>query len=256
MRKVVVLGGISLLVVLTATISFLIMRNSEEGRAVNDSVGGAHAEPQFSEAPSTDSKDSRKGLSTASSGAAAGYEVKGDYSMYAPKTDDELAWLKKNSFPSEEEMRTGASGRAQAGEFSISDGYSAFEILRAENYGLTNAEDRGRATDFLGRVAADGSIYALEALGNIYSAGPGKNIVQSEAYYRAAIIRGNWNAILRARPNMSRQDEMVADLMAQQIILNLNRARARRGLPPLEYDPRPGLDEFSRSISDAISRKG
>lgn len=255
MRKVAALGAISLLVVLVASVSLLMMRNGQEDRAGNDSAVDAHAEHQFSEAPSTDSKGSGKGVSTADSGAVAGYEIKGDYSMYDPKTDDELKWLKKNSFPSQEEMRTGASGRAQAGEFSISDGYSAFEILRAENYGLTNAQDRERATDFLGRVAADGSIYALEALGNIYSAGPGKNIVQSEAYYRAAIIRGNWNAILRARPNMSRQDEIVADLMAQQIILNLNRARTRRGLPPLEYDPRPGLDEFSRSIADAITRK-
>lgn len=255
MRKATAAGIISLSAMLLATAFFLLMGDGDRNKTGDSSTVGAHSAPQSPEVHSADGKGSRKAEPQAISRASVGHEIKGDYSIYAPNTTDELKWLKKNSFPSDEEMRAGASGRAQAGEFSISDGYTAFEILRAENYGIANVQDRERAVDFLGRAAADGSIYALEALGNVYSIGAGKNVVQSEAYYRAAIIRGNWSAILRARPGISRQDEILADLMAQQIILNLNRARAGRGLPPLGYDPRPGLDEFSKSISDAISRK-
>lgn len=171
--------------------------------------------------------------------------------LQQPKTDAEVAWLVRHAYPTADEVNEGGRGVPAPTEFDARDGITPREILRAELYALMRPADAERADAFLGEAAADGSIYALEALGRVYSTGARRDPVKSEAYYRASMLRGNWPIAMRLAPKLPRPDDLIADLMAHQIIGNLNRMRAARGLPPLGYDPRPGLDEFSRSIARA-----
>ena len=172
--------------------------------------------------------------------------------LQQPKTEAEVAWLVRHAYPTQDEMNEAGSGFPAATEFDARDGITPREIVRAELYALMRPADAKRAEAFLGEAAADGSIHALEALGRVYSAGPRRDPVKSEAYYRASMLRGNWPVAMRLAPPLPRQDDLVAELMAHQVISNLNRMRAARGLPPLGYDPRPGLDEFSRAMGAAI----
>lgn len=171
--------------------------------------------------------------------------------LQQPKTDAEVAWLVRHAYPTQDEMNEAWAGFPAATEFDARDGVTPREILRAELYALTRPADAKRAEAFLGEAAADGSISALEALGRVYSAGARRDPVKSEAYYRASMLRGNWPVAMRLAPRLERQDDLIAELMAHQVIRNLNRMRAARGLPPLGYDPRPGLDEFSRAMGAA-----
>lgn len=171
--------------------------------------------------------------------------------LQQPKTEADVEWLVRNAFPTQDEMNEAGAGIASATEFDYSDGVTPREILRAELYAMQRPADAKRAEEFLGRAAADGSIYALESLGRVFSVGPLRNPVRSEAYYRASMLRGNWPAAMRLAPKLPRQDDIIAELMAHQVINNLNRMRASRGQPPLAYDARPGLDEFSRSVGES-----
>ena len=171
--------------------------------------------------------------------------------LQQPKTEAEVAWLVRHAYPTQDEMNAAWAGLPSATEFDARDGITPREILRAELYAMQRPADARRAEAFLGQAAADGSIHALEALGRVYSVGARKDLVKSEAYYRASMLRGNWPAAMRLAPTLPRPDDIVAELMAHQVISNLNRMRAARGLPPLGYDPRPGLDEFSRAIAGA-----
>ena len=172
--------------------------------------------------------------------------------LHQPKTEAEVAWLVRHAYPTQDEMNEAWAGLPAATEFDARDGITPREILRAELYALQRPADAKRAEDFLAQAAADGSIHALEALGRVYSAGARRDPVKSEAYYRASMLRGNWPVAMRLAPPLKRQDDLIAELMAHQVISNLNRMRAARGLPPLGYDPRPGLDAFSRAMGAAI----
>lgn len=68
-----------------------------------------------------------------------------------------------------------------------------------------------------------------------------KNRVLSEAYYRAAMLRGHWGLAFRLTPRLTDQQNLFADLRAHQIVSNMNRVRRHEGRPPLVYDERPGL---------------
>ena len=91
-------------------------------------------------------------------------------------------------------------------------------------------------------AADQGSIYALETFARIFESenGPG---IQSEAYYRAAVMRGNWGAGLHSDPRLNARDRYFADVRAFEILQNMNRRRAAAGLPPLGRDVRHGLDD-------------
>jgi len=93
--------------------------------------------------------------------------------------------------------------------------------------------------------AMQGSIYALIELGSFYQL---RDPVLSQAYFRAATARGDWMLALRPKPRLDTLQDGLATLMALELLENLDRQRAARGLPPLVREMRPGLAEFVENI--------
>ncbi|MDH5832182.1 hypothetical protein QFW80_16815 [Luteimonas sp. M1R5S18] len=177
-----------------------------------------------------------------------GYEVSMGDPFLEPRSEAEVEWLRRNRYPSAAARSDAAQFMASELDFDHRDGIEAIEIVAAEQYARQHPDNRERAVEFLNEAAISGSTYALETLGRLHgSADP----VTSEAYFRAAAHRGDWNAHLRVKPPLTSEQEMLASLLAHQVIENLELQRRRRGLPALGNDQRPGLDQFLRQIKEA-----
>lgn len=171
--------------------------------------------------------------------------VRMDDPIYGTGNASELAWLNRHLYPSEIERRDAAAAGPSAREDLLKRGPSTpTQLVRASAYMLAYPHDERTGARFLERAAIEGSIYALEELGLVYSTGPLQNRVLSEAYYRAAMLRGHWGLAFRLAPRLTDQQDLFADLRAHQIISTMNRVRRRKGRPPLAYDERPGLDRM------------
>jgi len=165
-----------------------------------------------------------------------------------PKSEAEAAWLRRNAYPNAA-AREDAAKFASEFDFDKRDGIEGIEILAAEQFARQHPDNRRRALEFLNEAAISGSTYALETLARL-SESPA-DPVTAEAYYRASALRGNWNAHMRVRPELSADQDMLAHLLAHQVLDNLQAQRRQRGLPELRVDQRPGLGEFLRQIKEA-----
>lgn len=165
-----------------------------------------------------------------------------------PRSEAEIEWLRRNKYPNAA-AREDAARFASELDFDHRDGVEAVEIIAAEQFAHQHPDNRSRAVQFLNEAAISGSTYALETLARL-SESPA-DPVTSEAYYRASALRGDWNAHLRVKPDLTREQEMLADLLAHQVIDNLQRQRRQRGLPELNTDLRPGLDWFLQQVKEA-----
>ena len=166
--------------------------------------------------------------------------------VHSPKTEAEVAWLNRHLFPSADEAQRGAASATMRDPLPRGGPYTPADLIRASALGALDPTRRDEAVAYLSGAAVDGSIYALEELGRFHSIGPKRDPVTSEAYFRASMLRGNWPVTMRMRPRLANVQDQMADMLAAQIIVNLNRERRRRNLPPLGYDPRPGLDDTVR----------
>lgn len=170
--------------------------------------------------------------------------------LFEPRTEDELLWLTRNSYPSQAERDHALGGAPNEHALNAADGVTPTEIIQAEQLAVLFPDKQRVAGSFLKEAAIQGSTYALESMARMLSHPHINNPVQSEAYFRAAALRGDWNMHLRAgKPSLSSENDLLADLLAQQIIENINLQRRNRGLAPLYPDPRPGLDEFLAEIA-------
>ena len=223
--------------VICAFIAFHVTK--KDGEQVS-SLEGAPESPGLSSA----SGDYDKRVVTGKNRASfPSHPVKQGDPAHEPKNQSEIDWLNRNGYPSQEEIDSSVGGIAVAAEFSADGGYSVREILRAENYALFNPADRARALGFISDAAKNGSMYALEALGALYSSEKMKDPIKAEAYYQASYLRGNWAAGLRVRQyRLTEAEKLMSDMMAHQIIASINRSRKQAGMSALQYDPRPGLD--------------
>lgn len=165
-----------------------------------------------------------------------------------PRSEAEVAWLRRNAYPNAA-AREDAARFASEFDFDTRDGIEGIEILAAEQFARQHPDNRRRAIAFLDEAAISGSTYALETLARL-SESP-VDPVTSEAYYRASALRGNWNAHMRVRPDLTPDQDMLANLLAHQVVDNLQAQRRQRGLPDLRVDHRPGLAELLREIKAA-----
>ena len=162
--------------------------------------------------------------------------------LWDPKTREEADWLHRNGYPSWEQAQLyNGTGSPQDLPEDLR-ARSAADVVLAEKVARTNRAYRDQAIAVIQSAADQGSIYALETFARIFESenGPG---IQSEAYYRAAVMRGNWGAGLHSDPRLNARDRYFADVRAFEILQNMNRRRAAAGLPPLGRDVRHGLDD-------------
>lgn len=177
------------------------------------------------------------------------HPVRKDDPIYGTEDAAELAWVNRHLYPSEAERRDAAAAAPSARDDLLKRGpYTPTQLARASAYMLAYPHDARTGAQFLERAAIEGSIHALEELGLMYSTGPLRNRVLSEAYYRAAMLRGHWGLAFRLAPGLTQQQALFAELRAHQIVSNMNRVRRREGRPPLVYDERPGLDRVMKAL--------
>lgn len=240
-RKTLALGGLLVIVALVAGLYIRYMDALESPRgpqavaeAANSDTAGNATRARDSNAP--------KPISPRVVDKATGIQA-GD-PRYKNETDAGLAWLRRNGYPSSLEVEMTSGIVPSLDSIDPKDGLSAVELLNLEQLASSKNDDvRNSAVQTLNEAAAMGSMYALEALGQVYASGPYANKIWSEAYYRAAQIRGNWAVEFRFKPAMNDAENVLAAIMAQQVIDNANRLRQSRGLRPLEHDSRPGAQE-------------
>ncbi|MDH5823564.1 hypothetical protein QFW77_11260 [Luteimonas sp. RD2P54] len=167
--------------------------------------------------------------------------------LHEPRTQAEVDWLNRNAFPSRETLVAAGEVEPDPRNLDVSKGISPTQIIHAENIALTQPRFREQAMAYLNLAAVQGSIFALESLGSVYS---NSNPVRSEAYFRAAALRGDWKASLRMRARLSPEQDYLSELLSHQIASRINQDRIDRGLPPLSPDVRPGLDDALLEVSE------
>ncbi len=175
---------------------------------------------------------------------------------YEPKNAAEVAWLNRHRYPSAAVLDAALKEPAVLSQVDRKDGISAKEIIQTEQAAIRDPGAVQEATSILNQAAASGSTYALHALGLVYSHPHVNSPAQAEAYFRAMGLLGDWNSHLRVKTPLSAQDDMLASIMAHQVVANLNRLRRQNGLPPLGNDPRPGLDDFLSRVNEAKEATG
>lgn len=166
------------------------------------------------------------------------------------RSDEDAAWLRSGLYPTQDEID---ASRLEGQELSKYVPQTSLETARAER-ALYRDESRAEAEGQLLSSAELGSIYALVALAQYYDP---TSPVLSQAYYRAALMRGDWLVAMRPKPSLDNIQDALASMTALQILEGMDQRRASRGLPPLGRDMRPGLEQFSAELHivlDEMSR--
>lgn len=116
----------------------------------------------------------------------------------------------------------------------------------------TGREDDARTA--LLNAATNGAVYGLVAMGQALQA---SRPVESEGYYRAAQLLGDWSVVFRPGHTLNVVQDRTATLYGFHIVNVLNERRSAQGLPPLVPIVRPGVDaalaeliEYSQSPWD------
>jgi hypothetical protein len=177
--------------------------------------------------------------------------------IQAPKSQEELLWLRRNGYPSDEALKDAINnGPPSINDLVLEDGISAWELVRAEQIALLDPQNRKQAISFLQEAANQGSIYALQALGLVYGDPRSGNVVQSEAYYKAAAMRGDWSAHMRiTQVQPSAEQAFISSLMAHQILESMDQSRKAKGLQALGVDPRPDVNDFLVKLYEEAMKK-
>lgn len=176
--------------------------------------------------------------------------------LQEPKSQEELQWLRRNGYPSSDALKDAMFGRASINDLVLEDGISGWELVRAEQVAAQEPHNREQAVAFLEEAASQGSIYALQSLGRVYGDPSTGNILQSEAYYKVAEMRGDWTAHMRVRHVQPTADQdLISSLMAYQFLERMDNERRAKGLQPLISDPRPGLNAFLMAMYEANKKK-
>lgn len=161
--------------------------------------------------------------------------------LHGPKNAEEVAWLMRNGYTSQAHLEEALQTPPDKNKLNAKDGVSPEEVLMASQLAVVDPHSQEAAIEFLEEAALQGSALALEEMGMLFGHESALDPVQSEAYYRARSLRGDWTEDMRPRRRLSAKENLTADLMAQQIIDSIDRQRAQRRLPPLPRDLRPGL---------------
>lgn len=172
--------------------------------------------------------------------------------MYDPASPEEVAWRNQNHYPSSSAFESASESFMEAINLDERSPITTVDIVRAQLYATAFPEDPGYSIRYLERAAANGSIYALEALASIYgSSHRSGDFLLSQSYLRAAEIRGNW-AWATMRPELSSEQNLFVELSAQNILDEIDAYRRSLGQWPLERDPSPGLAEFLEALYDYL----
>ena len=239
-RRMIAAGAIFCLVV-----AVVWRYAGDSGTSPGDESGANSTEPDV---PSTPGTADRRAAFVLRPPVDRGIKL-GD-PLFSPNSAEDVEWLRRNGYPSDEELRAGLNATPSALDLDIEDGISPAEVVMAASLGVMGPEQRNEATSFLNEAAVRGSVYALQATGEMLTHPAVANPVQSEAYLRASVLRGDWTGNIRTRAPLSHEQDLLASLMAQQVIDNIHKQRLSRGWPPLQADPRPGLNE----VMDRIAR--
>lgn len=192
---------------------------------------------------STDFQGTRPAFAEAPSARLADFQPS---ELLSGERPSQVAWLVRNGFAPLSLQKEVGTLAPPVDTVDSSDGLTAEEILYLKNIAMLGpAEQRRAAKDKLMEGAALGSIAALAELANIHSTGATPNAVAAETYRIAAGVRGDWAASLWAesvRP-LSGDERVRSTIGAHHLLSQLNRVRQLRGLPPLQYDQRQGVNE-------------
>jgi hypothetical protein len=186
---------------------------------------------------------SESGQSTRSSARTPTTELA---SPLGSRSDEDAAWLRRYLYPTADELQAEALLTADNMPRTSREIAGAVAALSGEDL----REDAERS---LNNGAMQGSIYALIALAQFYEH---HDPVLSLAFFRAAMMRGDWMVALRPpHPNLDWAEDSLASLLALQMLEDFDHQRALRGLPPLRREVRPGLPWFIQNFriaEDAI----
>ena len=199
---------------------------------------------------SSRSKPTKPALSTADAALIAGYSHGVTISV------EEARWLQKYGYPTTEqairyqELSDGAlSALAQQGD-------ELAAITLATRQALAGGGKPPIAA--LLKIAAKGSVYALEQLAIVHSNNSTDlDDIVAQGYIEAMKLRGNYAPPffmspdgLLDTPKLTTRQQGLSQALGQAIIDRLNASRLRQGEPPFPYQPRPGASEsFEQSYA-------
>lgn len=175
------------------------------------------------------------------------------------KNEAGARWLASRFYPTDQEFKTyyfsgGAALPADLEPDNIAEILSAQKLLRGRHL---SEEVRRDARISLENAATRGATYALVALGLAFENGTDlKTYIESQAYFRAAIMLGDWTVSLRPKRTLYTAADAFASMKALALLDRMDQARARRGLQPLRRDTRPGLESFMAGFEqDALMQE-
>lgn len=155
---------------------------------------------------------------------------------------EQIAWRTRTGFPTSADLD---ASKVPIRREELIGPVTPSRVHQAQFLGVVSAADRPYVVEYLERAAAGGSLYALDALGNLYAHPRANDPVMADAYYGVGIMLGNWIRVLGPSTyGLSDTQQQEARLTSLAILARLNRLRAASGLPPLQYDPAPGLDDL------------
>lgn len=158
-----------------------------------------------------------------------------------PPTPELIAWLRRNGYPTEAELRRHANASvAQLPADGVAR--STADVLAAE-HAARDPLYRDRAIAVLKSAAANGSTYAMGAVARAEALAGDK--VESEAYFNMAWALGDAAAVeaqARLPWQLDLRQQLAANMLAMRYLHDINAARSSRGLPPLRVDVRPDIE--------------
>jgi hypothetical protein len=167
------------------------------------------------------------------------------------KNEVDARWLASRFYPTEDDFKKylfsgGAALPADLEPDNVAEILSAHKLLRGRQL---SEEVRRDARISMENAATRGATYALVALGMAYENGTDlKTYIESQAYFRAAIMLGDWTVSLRPKRSLDTFADALASMKAVALLERMDRARAQRGLQPLRRDNRPGLESSMAAI--------
>jgi len=165
-------------------------------------------------------------------------------SPFGSRSAEDDEWLRRHLYPTADDIALAGTLPLPLDEMPRSAADLANAAKAIEGEALREAAGRT-----LENGAGMGSVQALVALAAYYEV---RDPILSQAYYRAAIMRGDWMLALRLKPNLDNGEDALATMAAIEILDGINRQRLARGLPPLGRETRPGLTEFIHEYRMAL----
>lgn len=177
----------------------------------------------------------------------------GDPRLSKSATQEMIAWLNANKFPSQAAAEAAFNNPHDISELNPNNGISAYEIKVAESIATANPQQRKQALGFLALAATEGSTAALYSLARYYGSARVNKPVYEEAYFTAAFLLGDWYAPMQYRTLSARalgvREKKLAKMYAMLIVRKINKQRAEMGLPPLSQDSRPMANKLKHKVS-------